>query len=90
MLDRNWKTKWCEIDIVAQKGDQIYFVEVKYRAKDAAGRGLEYITPKKQKQMKFAAELWRQQHKAANPCSLAAVELSGDRFTVTAFVDEII
>ena len=32
----NWKTKWCEIDIVAKKDECVYFVEVKYRGSDSA------------------------------------------------------
>ena len=55
---RNWKTKWCEIDIIASKDDCIYFCEVKYRTSDAQGEGYEYVTPKKLRQMTFAAELW--------------------------------
>ena len=31
IVDRNWKTKVCEIDIVASKDKVIYFVEVKFR-----------------------------------------------------------
>ena len=30
ILDRNWKTTVCEIDIIAKKSRIIYFVEVKY------------------------------------------------------------
>lgn len=58
VLERNWKTKFCEIDIVSQKDDTVYFVEVKYRKSDKAGSGLAYITPKKLKQMQFAARLY--------------------------------
>lgn len=59
LLERNWKTKWCEIDIVASKDDVLYFVEVKYRRD---GGGINAITPTKQKQMRFAAELFLQKH----------------------------
>lgn len=56
--ERNWRTKWCEIDIVSEKGDTLYFTEVKHRKDDKAGGGIAAITPKKLKQMKFAAELF--------------------------------
>jgi len=58
ILDRNWKTKYCEIDIVSQIGDVIYFTEVKYRKNQNQGGGLAVITPKKLRQMKFAAEFY--------------------------------
>jgi Holliday junction resolvase-like predicted endonuclease len=47
---------------VASKDKIIYFVEVKYRSSDSQGGGLEYITPKKLNQIKFAAQIWNQQN----------------------------
>ena len=44
IMARNWKTKYCEIDIVAAQKKVIWFVEVKYRQTDSHGSGLEYIT----------------------------------------------
>ncbi len=62
IVDRNWRTKYCEIDIIAIKSNMIYFVEVKYRRQANQGGGMAAITPKKLKQMQFAAELWRASH----------------------------
>jgi Holliday junction resolvase-like predicted endonuclease len=36
----------------------VYFTEVKYRSSSDWGDGFSYITPKKLKQIKFAAEMW--------------------------------
>ncbi len=72
----NWKTRYCEIDIVAEKDKRIYFVEVKYRRSSAWGSGLEYITPKKLKQMKFAAEMWVSNTGWKGDYQLAAVSMS--------------
>ncbi|AHB42678.1 Ribonuclease [Candidatus Saccharibacteria bacterium RAAC3_TM7_1] len=58
VLARNWKTKFCEIDIVARKNDTVYFVEVKHRKNIVRGGGLAAITAKKLRQMKFAAEAY--------------------------------
>lgn len=55
ILDRNWRTKFCEIDIVSKCGDTVYFTEVKYRRNDNQGGGMAAITAKKQQQMVFAA-----------------------------------
>ena len=62
ILERNWKTKVCEIDVVSQKGDTIYFTEVKYRKNATAGGGVAAVTSKKLKQMKFAAKLYGVSH----------------------------
>src|SRR3989344_2467281 len=58
ILDQNWHTRQCEIDIVAVKCQSVYFIEVKYRIRDDQGSGVDYITAKKLKQMTFAGEVW--------------------------------
>jgi uncharacterized protein (TIGR00252 family) len=58
ILARNWKTKLCEIDIVAAKDDKLYFVEVKYRKSGERGNGLDAITKKKLAKMKLASEMY--------------------------------
>lgn len=58
VLARNWRTKFCEIDIVSQKNGTVYFTEVKHRHSDKQGGGMAAITGKKQRQMTFAAELF--------------------------------
>ena len=56
ILDRNWRTRICEIDIVSRLDDTIYFTEVKYRKNADYGDGFAAITNQKLRQMKFAAE----------------------------------
>jgi uncharacterized protein (TIGR00252 family) len=86
----NWRHPRAEIDIVAQKpGGPLLFVEVKYRETDAYGSGLTYITPTKQRQMRFAAELWLAQHHYQGDYDLAAIEVSGRGYTMTAFIESI-
>lgn len=86
ILAQNWRTKVCEIDVIAQKDKVAYFVEVKYRSSEKQGDGLEYITPKKLKQLHFAAQIWAQQNNwdgdyrilaaAVNDAKIQIVELS--------------
>ena len=89
IVARNWRTKWCEIDIVSRRGGKLYFTEVKYRKNDDFGDGLAAITAKKQRQMRFAAELFL----AGKPeCSgvaakLLAASVSGDPPAVQAVVE---
>lgn len=89
IVARNWRTRYCEIDIVSVKGEVLYFTEVKYRKNDDFGDGLAAITAKKQRQMRFAAELFL----AGKPeCSgmaakLLAASVSGDPPAVQAVVE---
>ena len=62
IIVRNWRTRYCEIDIVSMKDDVLYFTEVKYRKNSRYGGGLAAITTKKQRQMRFAAELFVAKH----------------------------
>lgn len=90
VLAQNWRLRSCEIDIVAIKDEVAYCVEVKYRQSDRQGGGLEYVTTAKLKQMWFAAEQWVHATKWSGECQLAAIEISGNDFEVTDFVDDII
>lgn len=58
LVDQNWRTRWCEIDVIARNADTVYFVEVKYRKNATYGDGFAYITPQKLRQMQFAADFW--------------------------------
>lgn len=86
IINQNWRTRSCEIDIVAKKDEHIYFIEVKYRRLISWGAGLEYITPKKIKQMKFAAEQWISANQPFDSYHLSAIEVSGEQFAVTEFL----
>lgn len=81
IIERNWKTKFCEIDIVSQKDNTIYFTEVKYRKNANQGDGMAAITPRKLRQMKFAAKYFALKH-PGNKVSLmlAAASVLGDSF----------
>jgi uncharacterized protein (TIGR00252 family) len=89
IVARNWRTRYCEIDIIARKDKRIYLVEVKYRKSDFQGSGLEYITAQKLRQMHFAAEMWVADQRWPGEYQLAAVEVSGPEFRVTNFVEDV-
>ena len=88
IFDRNWKTKFCEIDIVSKFGDVIFFTEVKYRKKADQGGGLAAITPKKLRQMKFASELYVSSKKISDiDLRLAAISVAGGPPVVEEFLE---
>lgn len=77
IIDRNWKTPRCEIDIIATRDKVIYFIEVKYRQGAAQGTGFDYITNSKLAQMEFSARLWVSQNDWSGDYRLMAAEVSG-------------
>jgi putative endonuclease len=62
IIGRNYRTPYGEIDVIAQRGDMIVFVEVKTRASDSLGPPEISITPRKAEHMRCAAEYYIQQH----------------------------
>ncbi|MCA9334950.1 ribonuclease HII [Candidatus Saccharibacteria bacterium] len=83
IIDRNWRTKYCEIDIVSTKGGVTYFTEVKYRRQANHGGGFGAITQKKQMQMRFAAEFYIQVKKLFGTDTILAVaSVTGDDYFV--------
>ena len=87
ILERNWKTKYCEVDIVSKKDDVLYFTEVKHRKNDKAGDGLAAITPKKLNQMKFAARLYAHNSSMNNvDMQLLAIATTGNPSAITQVV----
>lgn len=88
ILERNWKTKFCEIDIVSRLSDVIYFTEVKYRNKSDQGGGLAAITPKKLRQMKFAVELYTLSNQISDMnLRLAVINLTNQPPVVSDFLE---
>jgi putative endonuclease len=56
IVERNWRTKAGEIDIVALDGEDLVFVEVKTRRSERAGTADEAVSPAKQRRVaKLAA-----------------------------------
>lgn len=82
IITHNYKTKTCEIDIISVLHQKIYFTEVKYRKYSQHGSALDQITTKKQTQMRYASEVFLNQHPefAKYQPALAAASLSGEDF----------
>ena len=89
IIDRNWRTRYCEIDIVAGLNQVIWFVEVKYRSRNVQGSGLDYVTPQKLQQMRFAAKVWVQANAWCGSYELAAIEVASSDYKVTHFVKNL-
>jgi len=86
----NWRDRRAEIDIIARRQQgPLRFIEVKYRETAEQGGGFDYITPAKQRQMAFAAELYVAKTRYTGEYTLAALEVSGLDYGVTGFIEEI-
>lgn len=69
-LQRNYRCRTGEIDLVMADGDQLVFVEVKYRTRASHGSSAEYFHPRKRKKFESAVAHYLHEHKL-NPSIVA-------------------
>ena len=62
VLEQNYHTRFGEIDLVAQEGDALVFVEVKTRTNTDFGLPEASVTPEKLEKIENAILLWLQDH----------------------------
>jgi putative endonuclease len=62
LLDRNWRCREGELDIVAREGAAIVFCEVKTRRGVGYGHPVEAVTPVKQRRLRLLAQRWLAAH----------------------------
>lgn len=60
ILSTNFKTRFGELDIVAQKKDLVVIAEVKLRKKGAMVSGAQAVTPAKQRKVILATQAYLQ------------------------------
>jgi putative endonuclease len=59
LVDRNYRTRFGEIDLIVSDDETIVFVEVKARRVGAsAGSAVESVPPRKQRQVRGMAAAW--------------------------------
>jgi putative endonuclease len=56
LVERNYRTRRGEVDLIVRKDDLIVFVEVKLRRGTGFGDPLEAVTPRKQDTLRWVAQ----------------------------------
>ena len=79
ILDKNYKSKLGEIDIVARSGDTIVFAEVKTRPSHAVVAGMYAVDRRKQFHILRAAALYLQAHRIGLQPRFDVIEVELDR-----------
>ncbi len=74
IIEKNYRCKGGEIDIVAQDGPTLIFVEVRYRKSSRFGTPAETVTLKKQQRVIKAAKLYLLRLKQVPPCRFDVIE----------------
>ena len=83
ILERNYRCRTGEIDLIAKEGDYFVFVEVKYRATGAKGSALEAVDRKKAAQVRRVAGIYLYEKRLPEdtPCRFDAVGIGREAVT---------
>jgi putative endonuclease len=62
IVDRNWRCREGELDLVVARRDELVFCEVKTRRGHAFGAPVEAVTITKQRRLRVLAARWLREH----------------------------
>ena len=84
LIDLNYRCRYGEIDIVAQDGGTVVFVEVKLRRDRAFADAAQAVGPSKQEKLRKTALLWLSEH-GEQPARFDVIEVYTGIARQTAF-----
>jgi putative endonuclease len=78
LLQRNYRCRRGELDLVMRQGDTTVFVEVRYRSPSAFADGITSVDRHKQARLLAAAQYYLQQHPetSRHPCRFDVVAVT--------------
>lgn len=84
ILERNFRCREGEIDLIAIDGAYLVFVEVRYRKDDRKGHPLESVTPYKQRKICRVSEVYRYKQRIPleTPVRYDVAAVLGDKITI--------
>lgn len=88
ILERNWRRREGEVDLIAREGRTVVFCEVKARTSDRFGSGAEAVRTAKQRRIRRLAARWLSELTPAS--GRARVEVRFDVVSITAGDVEVI
>lgn len=79
LLDKNWRWRQWELDLICLDRDELVFVEVKSRAHGGMQSGIEALTPSKcRKLVKAASHYLSEKNMWDKPCRFDLVAITGN------------
>lgn len=84
ILHQNYRCRTGEIDVVAQEGRYLVFVEVKYRRDPCCGDGQDAVDARKRHRICRTALWYLAEHRLSEetPCRFDVVAFAGQRITL--------
>ena len=79
IIEKNYRTVFGEIDIIAQDRGVIVFVEVKTRSDTTFGYPFEAVNPKKREKIRKVALCFMKRQKKESPARFDVMSITRDR-----------
>jgi putative endonuclease len=81
LVERNFRCKGGEIDLIMRDGAGLVFVEVRQRAGRGFGGAAASVTPAKQRRLIHAAQFYLLRMKPLPPCRFDLVAIDGGKLS---------
>ena len=81
LVERNFRCKGGEIDLIMHEQDVLVFVEVRKRADANHGGAAASVTVRKQARLIVAAQLFLQRYRVPPPCRFDVIAIDGGQIT---------
>ncbi|MDB5852130.1 MAG: hypothetical protein JWR22_171 [Herminiimonas sp.] len=77
LVERNFRCKAGEIDLILREGQTLVFVEVRQRADRRFGGAAASVTPAKQRRLLLTAQFYLQRLRSSPPCRFDVIAIEG-------------
>lgn len=78
LVERNFRCKGGEIDLILRAADSLVFVEVRKRANASHGGAAASITAAKQRRLQIAAHVYLQRYREPPACRFDVIAIEGE------------
>ena len=75
VLEKNFHSRYGEIDLIVEDRDYLVFVEVKLRKSAEFAKAREFVDAKKQERIRTTASLYLAQNPTNLPCRFDVIEI---------------
>ena len=82
VISAGYRSRYGEIDIIAEDGDTVVFVEVKLRKNDVFANAFEAVTARKMEKIRLTASQWLAENDRTSPARFDIIEIYTDYGTV--------
>ena len=82
IVARNYQGRWGEIDLIAEKGGCLYFVEVKLQRGGTFGTAAEHVTATKKQRILLQAQHYLAEKGWQGPCGFLIVAIDDGKLEI--------